>query len=199
MPCYRCGTRQIDPERGSSPWRRGVRTDRQVLICPDCQASADWIADLDRCRECTSVHLVRRLGEVECRDCGSVAEAGVSPVRATTLGGLEHADARLGFRLGARLGVPLAAADVAGMAASQDLQHGPALSPGQVPVPPSPASVPPGPASVPPGPASVLVGPASVLVGPASVPPSLADEVEEALARVFGRAARASGISAADT
>ncbi len=70
MPCYRCGTRQVDPARGHSPWRRGVKGDAQVLVCPGCQASADWTADLDKCRQCGSVHLVRRLGEVECRDCG---------------------------------------------------------------------------------------------------------------------------------
>jgi hypothetical protein len=80
MPCYRCGTRQVDPDRGESPWRRGVRADRQVLICPDCQVAADWTTELDRCQTCGSVHLVRRLGEVECRDCGAVgqpAEAGL--------------------------------------------------------------------------------------------------------------------------
>jgi hypothetical protein len=32
---------------------------------------------------CSSVHLVRRLGEVECRDCGSVGQ----PVAAATLDG----------------------------------------------------------------------------------------------------------------
>jgi len=74
MPCYRCGTRQVDPDRGESPWRRGVRGDRQVLICPGCQAAFDWAADLDRCAVCASIHLVRRLGEVECRDCGSVGQ-----------------------------------------------------------------------------------------------------------------------------
>ena len=72
MPCYRCGTRQVDPVRGSSPWLRGVRADRQVLICPDCQADGRWLTDLDRCSACASAHLVRRLGEVECRDCGAV-------------------------------------------------------------------------------------------------------------------------------
>ena len=70
MPCYRCGTRQVDPVRGHSPWRRGVKGDEVVLVCPACQATADWTADLDKCRQCGSVHLVRRLGEVECRDCG---------------------------------------------------------------------------------------------------------------------------------
>jgi hypothetical protein len=60
----------VDPARGNSPWRRGVKGDEQVLVCPGCQASADWTSDLDKCRQCGSVHLVRRLGEVECRDCG---------------------------------------------------------------------------------------------------------------------------------
>jgi hypothetical protein len=27
---------------------------------------------MDKCPQCGSVHLVRRLGEVECRDCGAV-------------------------------------------------------------------------------------------------------------------------------
>jgi hypothetical protein len=76
MPCYRCGARQVDPDRGESPWKRGVRADRQVLICPACQSTYDWTGDLDRCPVCTSVHLVRRLGEVECRDCGFVREPG---------------------------------------------------------------------------------------------------------------------------
>jgi hypothetical protein len=86
MPCYRCGARQVDPDRGESPWKRGVRADRQVLICPACQSSVDWTGELDRCPVCSSVHLVRRLGEVECRDCGYVREpgssasAGVAPV-----------------------------------------------------------------------------------------------------------------------
>lgn len=80
MPCYRCGTRQTDPDRGQSPWKRGVRDDSQVLICPQCQSGRDWGSDLDRCRGCGSVRLVRRLGEVECRDCGQVREAGVPAV-----------------------------------------------------------------------------------------------------------------------
>ncbi|HXS64805.1 MAG TPA: hypothetical protein VN767_18265 [Streptosporangiaceae bacterium] len=50
---------------------RGVRADRQVLICPGCQSGGEWVTDLDRCALCASVHLVRRLGEVECRDCGA--------------------------------------------------------------------------------------------------------------------------------
>ncbi len=74
MPCYRCGTRQVDPDRGSSPWLRGVRADRQVLICPTCQSAGQWDADLDRCKVCASIRLVRRLGEAECRDCGNVGD-----------------------------------------------------------------------------------------------------------------------------
>jgi hypothetical protein len=81
MPCYRCGTRQVDPEPGkSSPWRRGVVREHQVLICPDCQRSAP--ADLSRCRACGSTHLIRRLDQVECLDCrlarDADAESGIS-------------------------------------------------------------------------------------------------------------------------
>jgi hypothetical protein len=72
MPCYRCGVRQTDPSRGQSPWKRGVRRYSQILICPGCQDTADWAAELDRCSQCSSVHLVKRLGEVECRDCGAI-------------------------------------------------------------------------------------------------------------------------------
>ena len=83
MPCYRCGVRQTDPGRGQSPWKRGVRRDSQILICPACQASHDWTADLDQCGQCSSVHLVRRLGEVECRNCGAI----VPPVIDDLVGG----------------------------------------------------------------------------------------------------------------
>ncbi|MGP4023644.1 hypothetical protein [Actinomadura sp. 3N407] len=75
MPCYRCGARQTDPVRGASPWKRGVRADRQVLICPGCQTARDWADDLDRCSGCGSAVLVCRLGEVECRDCGHTRDA----------------------------------------------------------------------------------------------------------------------------
>ena len=93
MPCYRCGTRQVDPDRGESPWRRGVRGDRQVLICPDCQVVADWTSELDRCRVCSSVHLVRRLGEAECRDCGGVAAiTGAGVGKDSEVPGLSSAD-----------------------------------------------------------------------------------------------------------
>jgi hypothetical protein len=72
MPCYRCGVRQVDPVRGHSPWQRGVRGNQQVLVCPGCQAAPGLAADLDHCRQCGSIRLVRRLGEVECRACGFV-------------------------------------------------------------------------------------------------------------------------------
>jgi hypothetical protein len=73
MPCYRCGVRQTDPERGKSPWRRGVRHDQLVLVCPACQ-DGNWTADLESCARCGTVHLIRRLGQVECLDCGLVDE-----------------------------------------------------------------------------------------------------------------------------
>jgi hypothetical protein len=76
MPCYRCGVRQVDPVRGHSPWQRGVRGNQQVLVCPDCQSSPTLTADLDHCRQCGGIRLVRRLGEVECRECGFVVPPG---------------------------------------------------------------------------------------------------------------------------
>jgi hypothetical protein len=79
VPCYRCGVRQTDPERGKSPWRRGVVHDQLVLICPACQESADWTAELERCTKCRSAHLIRRLGQVECLDCGLVREPEARP------------------------------------------------------------------------------------------------------------------------
>ena len=69
MPCYHCGARQADPGKGPSPWKRGVIADEQVLVCPDCQGSHDWVADLDRCAACGSMMLVRALGETRCRQC----------------------------------------------------------------------------------------------------------------------------------
>jgi uncharacterized Zn finger protein (UPF0148 family) len=41
-----------------------------VLVCPACQQTHDWIADLDRCAGCGSTMLVRALGETRCRQCG---------------------------------------------------------------------------------------------------------------------------------
>jgi hypothetical protein len=74
VPCYRCGVRQTDPERGQSPWRRGVVREQLVLVCPACQESGDWTDDLEHCAGCRSAHLIRRLGQVECLDCGLVRE-----------------------------------------------------------------------------------------------------------------------------
>ena len=74
MPCYRCGTRQADPEPGKgSPWRRGVISEHQVLICPACQPAA--LAELSRCPGCGSAHLIRRLDQVECLDCRLTRDA----------------------------------------------------------------------------------------------------------------------------
>jgi len=82
LPCYRCGVRQTDPERGKSPWRRGVLRDELVLVCPACQESGEWTAELESCSRCASVHLIRRLGQVECLDCGLVREPEVALVPA---------------------------------------------------------------------------------------------------------------------
>lgn len=76
MPCYCCGVRQTDPVRGASPWKRAVRRDKQVLVCPDCQRTTDWTVDVDRCTSCGSTMLISRLGEIECRECGTVRQAG---------------------------------------------------------------------------------------------------------------------------
>ncbi len=84
MPCYRCGVRQTDPERGKSPWRRGVVHDQLVLICPACQQAPGWTAELERCAKCRSAHLIRRLGQVECLDCGLVREPEATLVPAGT-------------------------------------------------------------------------------------------------------------------
>ena len=68
-PCYHCGQRQTDPGKGPSAWKRGVIADEQVLVCPECQKTHDWIADLDRCESCGSTMLLRALGETRCREC----------------------------------------------------------------------------------------------------------------------------------
>jgi hypothetical protein len=49
-----------------------VLRDHLVLVCPACQESGDWTADLEHCAQCASVHLIRRLDQVECLDCGLV-------------------------------------------------------------------------------------------------------------------------------
>jgi hypothetical protein len=53
-----------------------VLRDHQILVCPRCQTLRDWTAELDRCGRCASAHLVRRLDEVECRDCGLIRLTG---------------------------------------------------------------------------------------------------------------------------
>lgn len=97
MPCYRCGTRQTDPEKGPSPWQRAVRDGRQVLICPACQREANWPEEVDRCRSCGSTRLTSLLGEIRCRDCGSAeaapegaAQAEVSGLSADVAAALER-------------------------------------------------------------------------------------------------------------
>src|ERR1700744_2597960 len=79
VPCYHCGTRQVDPGQGPSPWGRGLLNDHQILVCPVCQVQRDWTADLDRCGRGGSAHLGRRLDEVECRDCGLIRLTGTIP------------------------------------------------------------------------------------------------------------------------
>jgi hypothetical protein len=97
MPCYRCGARQTDPIRGASPWKRGVRAERQVLVCPDCQTVGDWTAALDHCTACDSAMIVCRLGEIECRDCGHVRPAEPGTAESTVAPGLsEEVAAALG-------------------------------------------------------------------------------------------------------
>jgi hypothetical protein len=59
-----------------------VLRDHLVLVCPACQQSADWTAELDRCRGCGSVHLIRRLDQLECLDCGLVRDP--APVQAAS-------------------------------------------------------------------------------------------------------------------
>jgi ribosomal protein L40E len=119
MPCFRCGVRQVDPVRGHSPWQRGVRGDQQVLVCPDCQAAPGLAAELDHCRRCGSVRLVRRLGEVECRACGFVAPpevAGAGPAGTgaggTAPGLAEEVALALERVLGRGSGAPSASASV---------------------------------------------------------------------------------------
>jgi len=75
MPCYRCGVRQTDPARGESPWRRGVLREHLVLVCPLCVERADWASGLDCCGRCGGTHLMRRLDQVDCLDCGHVRDA----------------------------------------------------------------------------------------------------------------------------
>ncbi len=110
MPCYRCGVRQTDPSRGQSPWKRGVRRQSQILICPGCQETVDWVSEMDRCSRCSSVHLVKRLGEVECRDCGAIVtpegsgDAGLAETGLAEAGSAEAGSAEAALGRGAGWG-----------------------------------------------------------------------------------------------
>lgn len=104
MPCYRCGARQVDPEQGkSSPWKRGVHREHQVLICPDC--AADAFGELDHCSGCGGTHLIRRLDQVECLACGLARDANpdpeASPGRGSEAGPGRKSDASPGREAGA--------------------------------------------------------------------------------------------------
>jgi hypothetical protein len=59
-----------------------VVRDQLVLICPACQEAPDWTAELERCAKCRSAHLIRRLGQIECLDCGLVREPAATLVPA---------------------------------------------------------------------------------------------------------------------
>jgi hypothetical protein len=84
MPCYRCGAREADPARGARLWVRAVRSDVQVLVCPDCQQTSSWSAEVDHCPACNGTNLVRRLGQTVCRACESSATAEFLAVESTT-------------------------------------------------------------------------------------------------------------------
>lgn len=62
-----------------------------MLVCPDCQRAADWTADLDACPSCGSTVLVKRLGDVVCRDCGGSSAVPEDP-EGDTVGPAEVAD-----------------------------------------------------------------------------------------------------------
>jgi ribosomal protein L40E len=102
-----------------------VRRDCQVLICPRCQSSDDWMADLARCPRCGSVHLVRRLGEAECRDCGAIVPPSAGPGEGEPLAGVGDVlvgGALAGESLG---GESLAGESLAGEVALTEVASGP--------------------------------------------------------------------------
>jgi hypothetical protein len=83
-----------------------VLRDELVLVCPACQESVDWTAELESCSRCASVHLIRRLGQVECLDCGLVREpeAALVPAGTQAAGDLRgHPDAALAEEVGRAL------------------------------------------------------------------------------------------------
>jgi hypothetical protein len=52
-----------------------VVREHQVLVCPACQSGADWAAGFQSCARCGSLHLIRRLDQIECLDCRLVRDA----------------------------------------------------------------------------------------------------------------------------
>lgn len=46
-----------------------------MLVCPSCQRLGGWAAELQACSGCGSLHLIRRLDQVECLDCRLVRDA----------------------------------------------------------------------------------------------------------------------------
>jgi uncharacterized Zn finger protein (UPF0148 family) len=72
---------------------RAVRAEEQVLVCPDCQQSHGWAADVDHCPVCGSTRLVRRLGATVCRACEESATAEFLAVESTVDTGVSSAAA----------------------------------------------------------------------------------------------------------
>jgi ribosomal protein L37AE/L43A len=86
VPCFRCGARQTDPTKGPSNWQRAVRADEQVLVCPDCQRTGEWTAEVDHCPGCGSHALRRALGTTSCRACGWSADQSAAATRSAVAG-----------------------------------------------------------------------------------------------------------------
>jgi ribosomal protein L37AE/L43A len=76
VPCHGCASRQTDPERGPSAWKRLVVSGEQVLVCPDCARKPGWDSAADRCPSCGSSALSKTLGVCRCRACGATTSAG---------------------------------------------------------------------------------------------------------------------------
>ena len=75
--CSLCGRPTYDPDKRDRPWVRGVAGGHLALVCPGCQEDrSDWSAALDRCPDCGSTRLSITLGQVICRACGRMADAG---------------------------------------------------------------------------------------------------------------------------
>jgi hypothetical protein len=122
MPCYRCGARQVDPIRGPSPWKRGVRSGAQVLVCPDCQQGSQWLAELDHCTRCGSEQLARILGETLCRACGKQGGSVESPLAGSATGSVELPEQRVAASgTGAPAGSAVGTGAPAGSAVGADL------------------------------------------------------------------------------